>query len=82
MEYKTTPIDGQDLEGKVVVIRKSSLAKPYKEGPRLFKAVGGFGCSPSAIGRAVFGKFLHDGEECRWDRSDVEGILKEQSTPE
>jgi hypothetical protein len=71
MEYKTISISGQELEGKVVVIRKSSLAAAYKEQPRLFKANGGFGCSPHAIGRAVFGKFLHDGEECRWYRGDM-----------
>ena len=71
-------IDGEDLTGKVVIIRKDSLVSPYSEGDRRFLAKVGFGCKPGLIGRAVWGIFLVDGEECRMNRSDVEGIAVNQ----
>lgn len=45
-------------------------------------ATGGFGCGPSAAGRAVYATCLGDGEQTRWDRSDFIGILKEEHLPD
>jgi hypothetical protein len=67
-------ITGLELTGKTVVIRASALRPQFAETDRRFKCQGGFGCSPSAVGRAVFGTFLVDGEETRMDRGDIEGI--------
>lgn len=66
-------INGINLTGKTVVIRKEYFRKMYQDGDRRFKVTGGFGASPASIGRAVFGSFF-DGEQARIDRHDVEGI--------
>ncbi len=42
---------------------------------------GGFGCSPSARGRAVFGTNLRSGHSERWNRSDVLGVINEAKLP-
>lgn len=44
-------------------------------------AEGGFGCSPSARGRAVYATCLGDGERTRWNREDFAGVLKEKFLP-
>lgn len=74
---------GVDLEGKVLVISPTRLNDKYKTPEdQLFIATDGFGCSPSASGRAVYGYFLKDNEECRWDRNDFIGILKDEFLPD
>ena len=72
------PITGIDITGKIVVLKKSSL-KPAFHGDRRFLAEGGFGAKPYLMGRAVFGKFLIDGEDGRIDRSDIEGLAEVQA---
>ncbi len=42
----------------------------------------GFGCSPHALGRSIRCTCLGDGEHTRWNRSDFNGILKEEFLPE
>lgn len=67
-----------DLEGKVLVLRGSILKKDYRKPEyQLWRATGGFGCSPTAIGRAVFATCLFDGENARWDRQEFIGIYDE-----
>lgn len=69
-------ITGIDLKGKTVLVRRDSFSPQYRDGDRRFKCAGGFGCSPTAIGTAVFGTFLSDGEEARINRSDVESVIE------
>ena len=45
-------------------------------------ATGGFGCVPTAAGRAVYATCLGDGEQTRWNRSDFIGILREEHLPD
>lgn len=72
-----------NLEGKILVISPSRLYDEYKTpDDQLFKATGGFGCSPTAIGRSVYGYFLKDGEETSWDRSAFIGVLKDEFIPD
>lgn len=76
--------DGQlNYEGKVLVLRGDVLKDQYKTPEdQLFLAESGFGCTPNARGRKVFGKFLKDGEETNFQRGDFIGILKEEHLPE
>ena len=73
--YNVTSTEGQDFTGKILLIRAAHLAPIYQNGDRRFHATGGFGCSPTSIGRAVFGTFLVDGEHARMDRANFEGVL-------
>ncbi|MDA3731408.1 DUF3849 domain-containing protein [Niameybacter massiliensis] len=72
-----------DFVGKVMVLDPTYLKDEYKT-PRdqLILCEGGFGCSPTASGRKVFGRFLSDGEKCQYDRSDFIGELKEELLPQ
>lgn len=73
----------QDLQGKVVVISPKHLKEKYwSPENQLWVATGGFGCSPTASGRAVYATCLMDGEECRWDRHKIIGVLKDEFLPD
>ncbi len=72
-----------DYTGKVMVIHPSWLSENYLTPEfQLFHAQTGFGCSPTAAGRKVFGTFLYDGEETSLDRSDFIGELKDEHLPD
>lgn len=72
-----------DYTGKVLVIRPDWLKDRYKRPEfQLFYADSGFGCSPKASGRKVFGQFLYDGEKTHLDRGDFIGILDEAHMPD
>jgi hypothetical protein len=45
-------------------------------------ATGGFGCSPNARGQSIFAKNLYSGEENRWSRSDILGVVEENTLPD
>ncbi len=76
-------ITGEDLEGKVIVIGPKSLKEEYwSQENQLWLATGGFGCDPNASGRAVYATCLIDGDENRWDRGNVVGIIKDEYLPE
>ena len=49
---------------------------------QLWLAEGGFGCSPTASGRAVYATCLGDGEQTRWNRTDFTGVLKDELLPD
>ena len=73
---------GINLEGKILVINPSRLSDKYKTPEdQLFKATGGFGCSPTAIGRTVYGFFIKDNEEACFGRSDFIGVMKDEFIP-
>lgn len=74
---------GLDYTGKVLVLRpdvmKESCWSPQSS---LWEAHAGFGCSPTAVGRAVYATCLGDGEQARWDRGDFIGVLKDEFLPD
>ena len=72
-----------DYTGKVLVMSPSTLRESCWD-PRnqLWYCEGGFGCSPTARGRAVYATCLGDGEKIRWDRTDFVGVLDEQYLPD
>ena len=72
-----------DYTGKVMVLNPKCLKDEYKTPKdQLVLCEHGFGCSPTASGRKVFGRFLSDGEKCQYDRSDFIGELKEELMPD
>ena len=74
--------EAQNYEGQLLILKSSVLAEEYKKGDfQLFYANCGFGCSPTAVGRKVFGMFLIDGEETNFSRSDFYGIADESKIP-
>ena len=75
--------DDQDFTGKIVVLRADYFKDQYKTPDyQLFLAESGFGCSPTATGTKVYGRFLKDGEQTNFRRSDIIGILKEELIPQ
>ncbi len=71
-----------DYTGKVLVINPTWLGDDYKQPEyQLFLARSGFGCSPTASGRKVYGEFLYDGEKTHLNRSDFLGVIKEEHLP-
>lgn len=72
-----------DYEGKVLVLSPDTLREScWTQENQLWYAHDGFGCSPHAIGRSIRCTCLGDGEHTRWNRSDFNGILKEEFLPE
>lgn len=73
----------EDYTCKILVLKPTILKDEYKTPDfQLFLAEGGFGCSPTARGRKVYGRFLKDGEETHYDRQDFLGVLKDEHLPE
>lgn len=72
----------QEYKGKVLVLSLDTLRESCWD-PRnqLWYGEGGFGCSPSSSGRAVYATCLGDGEKTRWNRTDFAGVLDEQYLP-
>ena len=72
-----------DLRGKVVAVRAEILSPEYRAcSHQLMLATGGFGCSPNARGQSVFATNLYSGEENRWSRSDILGVVEENTLPD
>lgn len=72
-----------DYENQVLVLRADVLKEGYKSPEnQLFHAKSGFGCSPTASGRKVFGIFLNDGEKTHFNRADFVGVIKDSEMPE
>lgn len=73
----------KDYEGKLLVLKPSMLKDEYKSPDyQLFYAEGGFGCSPNARGRKVFGFFLKDGDRTNYNRADFLGVIDEAYLPD
>ena len=77
-------LTGHDLRDKVLVLSPSVMKEIcWTPSNQLWVAHGGFGCSPTASGRAVYATCLGDGEEnVRWNRQDFIGILKDELLPD
>ena len=65
------------ISGRVIVLRPSSMLGEHRNAKhQLCYCTGGFGSNPNPSGRSVFVISLADGEQTRWNRSDVLGIAK------
>lgn len=78
-----TPNDYREsIEGKVVILRPERLRPEYRTlNNQLVLVTGGFGASASARGRAVYIINLYSGQEARWNREDILGIVKPNCLP-
>ena len=69
---------GEDIRGKVVAIRADVFSPEYRRGDyQLVWVTGGNGAQTNARGRAVFCYHLNSGEHTRFERHDVQGVVKE-----
>lgn len=72
-----------NYEGRVLVLNPTLLKDEVKKPEyQLILAESGFGCSPTASGRKVFGQFLFDGERCQYTRHDFIGVLQGELLPD
>ena len=78
------PIDyDDDIKGKVIVIRPDVLKREYQRATRQYQlCIGGFGASPHSRGSACFCTNIYSGEENRFERRDVLGIVYEDQMPD
>jgi len=73
----------EDLAGKVIAIKPVALAPEYRSLSRqLMRCDGGFGSKPDSRGRAVFCTDIYSGENVRYDRIDILGVVKDELIPE
>jgi hypothetical protein len=71
-----------DLNGKVVVIRPDVLKREYQRATRQYQlCTGGFGASPNSRGSACFCTNIYSGQNNRFERRDVLGIVPEDLMP-
>ena len=71
-----------DLKGKVIVIRPDVLKREYQRATRQYQlCTGGFGASPNSRGSACFCTNIYSGQESRFERRDVLGIVLEDQMP-
>ena len=83
LDHRHCVPDGGEYIGEVLILRAELLTDEYKKtDSQLFLAESGFGCDPTASGRAVFGQFLIDGEKARFNREDFVGICADEHLPE
>ena len=74
---------GLDYTGRVLVMSPNTLREScWNPRNQLWLAEGGFGCSPTASGQAVYATCLGDGERTRWNRTDFTGVLKDEFLPD
>ena len=78
----TSVFEFESVAGQVLVLKPEMLLDEYKtQKCQLYKAERGFGCMPTASGRAIYGTFLVDGEQARFNREDFLGVLKPEHLP-
>ncbi len=70
------------LENELLAIRPERLRPEYRAAHhQLVVAIGGFGMSPHARGRAVYVRNVYSGKEQRWNRDDMLGSVKSEHIP-
>lgn len=76
-------IHGEDLTGRYVVVAKKRFNSKYQDFKyRVVKANCGFGCSATAIGRAVYVTGLIDDENFRVERYNIERFATDEEVEE
>ena len=72
---------GETYEGKFVIITPEYFKPEFRNAKyQLFHAEGGFGCDPSKLGNAVFGRDFE--EQYRQERYNILGVATEAAIRE
>ena len=72
-----------DIEGKIIIIKPTSLLPEYRTADRQIRiATGGFGCQPNARGNAVFCTDIYSDKHSRFEKYDVLGVADINLLPE
>ena len=73
----------ESIIGKVVAIKPSVLRPEFQSADRqLFYVTGGSGAYANSRGSACFAVNLYSGKEVRWERHEIQGVVKDDSLPE
>ena len=81
-ENDCTPIGGETLTGKLIVIKPETLSPEYRnEHYQIMRCTGGNGARADGFGTSVFCKEMFTGDELKYRRASVIGILKEDCYP-
>ena len=73
----------KSIEGKIIAIRQEVLKPEYRnQASQLMLVTGGNGARGNARGTAVFCINLYTGEHSRYERMDVQGVVKPECIPE
>jgi hypothetical protein len=79
MKIKCNSLSDVDLIDKIIVLKDKVLKKEYDLlQNHFYRAIGGFGCNPGAIGSAVFTKEMFGPMEERWDRYSFAGWMTDE----
>lgn len=76
------PIGNESFIGKIIVLKPDKLAPEYRnEHYQIMRCTGGNGAKADGLGTSVFCKEMFTGEEMKYRRASVIGILKEDCYP-
>ena len=74
---------GESIDGKVIAIKASCIRPEYQRADsQIFLVDGGFGANANSRGSAVFCYNVYSGKHTRWERRDVEGVIKDEALPD
>ena len=77
------PINNESFVGKIIVIRPQSLSPEYRnEQYQIVRCTGGNGAKADGLGTSVFCTEMFTGEDMKYRRANVMGILKEEHYPD
>jgi len=72
----------ESIGGKIVAVRADVLRPEYQTADRqLVFVTGGFGANANSRGSAVFCTNLYHGKHTRWERRDIQGVVKPEHIP-
>ena len=76
-------LDDKEYAEKLLILKPTTLKDEFRR-PffQYFYAQSGFGCYPDKLGGKVFGKFLADGENGQFRRSDFLGVADPEKLPQ
>lgn len=79
MKIPCRPLNGVDLNGKILVMDELNLRPDFRTVKNMvYRATGGFGCSPNTMGRTVFTKEMFGDLDERWARDDFVGWMTDE----